>query len=260
MRLWSSFLIAFSMYSRIPMPKADWKPENMRYSMCFFPLIGAVCGAFLAVWVMVCSVFSIGTILFSAVTSLIGIFITGGIHLDGFCDTIDALSSHRGKEEKLAILKDSHIGAFAVMGCVCYLLLSFGLWTELKVEFSSVLVIAVEFIVSRALSGLSVVCFPRAKTSGTLSAFSEASEKRKVVWCLSVYLVFCSVLVLGVAPILGLVALFTSLVVFLCYRQISLRQFGGITGDLAGWFLQICEFSALAAMVFAQKVLEMIFS
>ena len=35
-RLWNSFKIAFSMYSKIPMPKSDWTKENMRYIMCFF--------------------------------------------------------------------------------------------------------------------------------------------------------------------------------------------------------------------------------
>ena len=49
-RLWNSFKIAFSMYSKIPMPRADWEKENMRYMMCFFPLIGAVIGALLIGW------------------------------------------------------------------------------------------------------------------------------------------------------------------------------------------------------------------
>ena len=43
-KLWNSFKIAFSMYSKIPMPASDWKKENMRYIMCFFPLIGVIIG------------------------------------------------------------------------------------------------------------------------------------------------------------------------------------------------------------------------
>ena len=45
MNLIGSFVIAFSMYSRIPMPRMDWTEERMRYALCFFPLIGAVIGA-----------------------------------------------------------------------------------------------------------------------------------------------------------------------------------------------------------------------
>ena len=40
-----ALVIAFSMYSRIPMPRMDWTEERMRYALCFFPLIGAVIGA-----------------------------------------------------------------------------------------------------------------------------------------------------------------------------------------------------------------------
>ena len=44
MHLMKSCLIAFSMYSRIPMPRTEWQEEDMRYVMCFFPLIGlAIC-------------------------------------------------------------------------------------------------------------------------------------------------------------------------------------------------------------------------
>ncbi|MBQ3575004.1 MAG: adenosylcobinamide-GDP ribazoletransferase, partial [Clostridia bacterium] len=49
-----SFIIAFSTYSKIPMPHVDWSEENKRYSMCFFPLIGAAVGLVLAAWLWIC--------------------------------------------------------------------------------------------------------------------------------------------------------------------------------------------------------------
>lgn len=49
-KLWNSFKIAFSMYSKIPMPASDWKKENMRYIMCFFPLIGVIIGGVVWLW------------------------------------------------------------------------------------------------------------------------------------------------------------------------------------------------------------------
>ena len=42
--------IAFSMYSKIPMPQCDWTDDNMKYVMCFFPWIGAVIGALCIGW------------------------------------------------------------------------------------------------------------------------------------------------------------------------------------------------------------------
>lgn len=47
---WNSFKIAFSMYSKVPMPKSDWTKENMRYVMCLFPLIGVIIGAVTWLW------------------------------------------------------------------------------------------------------------------------------------------------------------------------------------------------------------------
>ena len=42
---WNSFKIAFSMYSKVPMPKSEWTKEPMRYIMCLIPLIGVILGA-----------------------------------------------------------------------------------------------------------------------------------------------------------------------------------------------------------------------
>ena len=39
------------MYSRIPAPKVEWKEENRRYALGFFPLVGAVIGAFILLMV-----------------------------------------------------------------------------------------------------------------------------------------------------------------------------------------------------------------
>lgn len=49
-KMWNSFKIAFSMYSKIPMPQSEWTDENMSLAMCFFPWVGAVIG--LVSWVV----------------------------------------------------------------------------------------------------------------------------------------------------------------------------------------------------------------
>ena len=40
-----SFFIAFSIYSKIPVPQFAWNEKNMRYALCAFPLVGLLCGA-----------------------------------------------------------------------------------------------------------------------------------------------------------------------------------------------------------------------
>lgn len=112
-----SLCIAFSTYSRIPVPQVAWTDENRKYSMCFFPLIGAVIGLLLWGWLALCDVLGFGALLRGAVGALLPILVTGGIHMDGFMDTSDALASWQPPEKRLEILKDSHVGAFAVLGC-----------------------------------------------------------------------------------------------------------------------------------------------
>ena len=247
-RLWNSFKIAFAMYSKIPMPKADWEKENMRYMMCFFPLIGIVIGAVLIGWGWLADRLQAGDILRSAVYVLIPVAVTGGIHLDGLLDTADALSSYQTRERKLEILKDSHAGAFAViMGC-CYFLAAFGVWSE--IDRHQALVLAGGFVLSRAMSGLGVASFPCAKKTGTLAMFSDAVQERVVMFCLYVLLFLSAGYMCVLDPKLGTAAVVSGWLVFFGYFRMSMKQFGGITGDLAGFFVQMCEL-VMAACVWA---------
>ena len=130
MRVIRSLFIAFSTYSRIPVPQVAWSEENRKYSMCFFPWIGAVIGLLMWGWLRLCGALSIGSVLKGAVGALLPILVTGGIHMDGFMDTSDALASWQSRERRLEILKDSHVGAFAVLGCAGYLLLHAAVLSE----------------------------------------------------------------------------------------------------------------------------------
>ena len=126
-----SLIVAFSMYSRIPMPHVDWDEKAMRYVMCFFPLVGAVIGALEYAAYRLLMWGGAAEVLTASILTVIPIFFTGGIHLDGFMDTVDALSSYRSREERLEILKDPNIGAFAVIYAAAYFVLYFGFMTEL---------------------------------------------------------------------------------------------------------------------------------
>ena len=131
MRIIKSFFIAFSMYSKIPMPQFEWKDEDMRYALCFFPWVGAVIGVLWYLWKWICARFGVGTLCYTVVGTAIPILITGGFHVDGFLHTCDALHSYQPRERKLEILKDSHIGAFAVIMLALYGLIFLGGFSEI---------------------------------------------------------------------------------------------------------------------------------
>ena len=101
-----------------------------------------------------CVLADFGMLMRAAGFVLIPVLVTGGIHLDGYLDTVDALSSWQPKERKLEILKDSHAGAFAViMGCA-YFILALGVLSE--TEDQALPVLGIGFVLSRALSGMAL--------------------------------------------------------------------------------------------------------
>ena len=247
MSIINSFFIALSMYSRIPVPRVDWKKENMRYAMCFFPMIGVVIGAvmYLAGWLL--DKTSVGGLFRGVVFTLIPIIITGGIHMDGFMDTMDALGSWGDREKKLEILKDSHAGAFAILGMGCYLMWSVAVWSELPAEVLRVC--GVSFVLSRALSGFSVVTFPAARNSGLLKMFQDGAQKKvvRITMCLDVAAAVIMMAVMNARAMTGAVT--GVMIAFLYYIVVSRKQFGGVTGDLAGFFLETAELAMFTGIL-----------
>jgi len=250
MRLIQSFIIAFSTYSRIPMPHADWTEENKRYSMCFFPLVGAAVGFALAAWLWICRLLNIGDFLRGSIAAILPMLVTGGIHMDGFMDTMDAMASWQTRERRLEILKDSHTGAFAVIGCIAYLLVSAGLYGELASATSMLCV----FMLSRSLSALALNHIPKANPGGMLSGFADAAKKRAVDIACGCYVVLCTVLLVISCTWLGLAVLIAAGICLVYYRHFAMKHFGGVTGDLAGWFVQVTELLCLAVLVLGGKL------
>jgi adenosylcobinamide-GDP ribazoletransferase len=255
-----SCFIAVSMYSRFPVPRVEWNREAMGYVMCFFPLTGLLEGLCLGAFFWLAGEMSLSLAAAALIGTVIPILITGGIHMDGFMDTMDAVCSYGDREKRLQILKDPHLGAFAVISLAAYLLLYTGLVYECLKRASSCkgslfCFFPVLFMVTeRAFSGISVLLFPSAKNKGTAAGFSQAANRRVslaalIVWLLAV--IGCAWLFWGRRG--GFWALgfeMLQLCLFGYYYYKSRSVFGGITGDLAGWFLQLCELGSWFLAVF----------
>lgn len=249
-------IIAFSTYSKIPMPHLEWKKEDMRYTMCAFPLVGVLIALaeYEAYTALTC--FGAGYVLSAAVMTLLPILITGGIHMDGYMDTWDALSSYGDKDKKLSILKDPHVGAFAVIHCICYIMLTFALWHELISrtgeglrDVTALYTVLSGFVLSRILSGLYAVSMKKARKNGMLNDVTEAHDNKCVGILLVQLLLFfvLSGLVFGICSFLSLIP---AIMVSGVYKHVSYKLFDGITGDLAGWFLQVLELAILMIFTF----------
>ena len=168
--------VAFAMFSALPVPRIDWNERNMRYAMAAFPLIGAVIGA---LW-CVCGALPLPDMLRAAGFCLIPVAVTGGIHLDGYADTSDALSSYGDREKKLDILKDPHCGAFAVIRLCSYFTLYFALCACVRFTPRVGLIWLLALVLERCLSGYAVAAFPTAKNTGLAHTFATAADRRRV--------------------------------------------------------------------------------
>ena len=242
MKLIRTLCLAFSMYSRIPMPILEYTQEDMRYTFLAFPLVGVVIAALEYGWFLICVRTGIGTSLYAALAAAIPVCIT------------DALSSHREREKKLEILKDSHVGAFAVIWTGLYLLVSYGLFTELR-EKQEIIMVAIGFVLSRATSGLAAISFPSASGKSSLAYFAKAGD-RKVKTGLWIWIIVTCVSFICYDIRYGVTVIVVLAMWFLHYNRMSKREFGGITGDLAGWYVETCELAVLGAAVVLAYILR----
>lgn len=222
--------------------------------MCFFPWIGAVIGLLCLGWDALAGFLALGAPLRNTVLMLIPIAVSGGIHLDGLLDTADALSAWRTREKRLEILKDSHAGAFAVIACAAYFFLLCAVLD--MVHGDMVKVYAFTFVISRSLSGFSVVTFPKASAEGTVAGFSRSAQARAAQASCAVYVLLAAAGMLAIQPVFAVSMLLGAAAAFAWYYRMAMRQFGGISGDLAGCFLSVCELVMPLAAVAVSAVIK----
>jgi adenosylcobinamide-GDP ribazoletransferase len=172
------------------------------------------------------------------------------MHLDGFMDVTDAVKSWRDLERRREILKDSHVGAFAVIACGALMIMQFassatvaGNLLDNQIELSSAIVCLMLIpVVSRCCSGLALAIMPVMSTS----QYSGNGRKSQAV-------VFIVMMVLSMTAgfvlagkygfvILGCVAGY-ALALVRAYRSLK-----GVNGDVAGYSLTIGELCSLIVM------------
>jgi len=242
-----SFVSAISLYSKIPMPSLDYKEGEDRFSLCFFPVAGVILFGLCELLLYIGETLSINAYSVAIAFALLPILITGGIHVDGFVDVMDAVHCYGGIEKRHEILKDPHIGAFGVIK----LLEVAGIWTVclFSTDQKLYLLIALGFIVSRAMSGISLLTFPVAKETGMLAFTKSHASKKACIVTLVLWVVASWALGFWLFGIIAVFPTFAEIICMLVYYFKSLKDFGGISGDTAGCFVVMSE-TAIVFCVF----------
>ena len=242
--------VSLSLYSRIPMPHFEWKDDDMAHSLMFFPFVGVLIGCFILFINSLEIVCHLPLFVRSIITVLIPIIITGGFHLDGYMDTQDALRSYQSAEKKLEILKDPHIGAFAVIGLVIQILTmlaSVGMILD-GADKDMLIIFSLVFVMSRALSGITSICMQKARKDGML--LSETKGSSMGVKAALILWLILSFAIMIYADILKAAAMIAAFVIFtVYYGYMTGKHFKGVSGDTAGYFVTVSE--TIACIVLA---------
>ena len=242
-----AFCIAFSIYSKVPVPQFKWEEKDMRYHLIFFPLVGALIGGLLSLWNYICYCFDIGIITYTCIGVAIPLIVTGGFHVDGFMDTMDALKSYKSREEKLEIMKDAHIGAFSVIMLAVWGLIFIGAFSYIGCEayfmYEIYGVFICIFVLSRTLSAILVLSLKGAKDDGMLHTFSDSATSKKnfVKTILYVELIICLGFMFFSNIYLSIVVVVSAALFVIYYIWKTRKEFGGITGDTVGYFVVCLE-------------------
>ncbi len=235
--LFGSLCVAFSMFSVFPVPHRDWKEENMRYMLCFFPWVGVVIGVVMALFMFIAHKTALPALVFACIMTALPPLLTGGIHIDGYCDTVDAIGSHAAREKKLEIMDDPHVGSSAVLWLIILLLFEFSLYSSLGTNEMAkwALLLTSALFLARTVSALFVLLLPPAKKTGLGNLFSSSAAEKKVLICLLIYLVTAICVTVAAAGWKALVLLAVILILCAGWARILMKVFGGMTGDLAGF-------------------------
>ncbi len=238
------FLTRFYVY------RGDFDERAYGRAPMFFPLVGLFLGV---AW----------TILYLALTHLFPQPVTaaflvlgmatlsGGLHLDGFMDTMDGIFSGRSREKMLEIMRDSRVGAFGVLGLVCLLLLKFAILLSLPREALIRLLLIVPAI-SRWGMVYAIARFPYARAQG-LGLFQVQYTGSRELAIAS----FQVLLIALTGGWLGLSLLFVSLVLVHGLARYFTSRLGGLTGDTYGAINEITEVFLLLAAYPLSKCLPL---
>ena len=233
-------------------------PGSLVSARGWFPLVGLLLGTVLAsidvITLLVLGAdfpgrsrgtvtyFPISTILLWSILLVVTmVVLTRALHLDGFMDSWDALLGGFDRERRMAILRDPNVGAFAVVGVICLLLVKVAAMIGLPTTGADRLPVLLLFpCLSRWAMLLTMELYPYVRSNGIGTAFFDGGQGR-FRWQLILGFVFTLVVSVTLAGMVGLVLLAAACAVAWGIGAWATRLLGGVTGDIYGAVNELTE-------------------
>ena len=248
MKYFKGFWMALGMFCGIPLPFHIWDEKHTSVMVASLPLVGGIIG-FLWWLAGTALIYAEAPLVMSAaILTVVPFLITGFIHLDGYMDTSDAILSYRPAPEKLRILKDPNVGAFAVIMLAILLILQFAaVFTVTEQGTNLALLIAIP-VISRGCAAFSVYAVRHIPESNYTAMLAQNVKTTHKIFTAAIIITAVTAAVLY-AGITGLIAGLAVVICFAAAMANAYRHFKGIAGDMIGYSLVIGELGGLIAWV-----------
>jgi adenosylcobinamide-GDP ribazoletransferase len=238
----NGLVTAFRTLTVLPVPGREGK--DLASALPWFPLVGLVLGAFLALsghlWARAVEGWSAGG---AALLLIASVILTRGLHMDGLADWSDALGCRPDRETRLAVMKDPGLGAFGGISLGLVLLAK---WVGLVrvLDLGDPWILILPWILARTMTAELAATLPSARAgAGTAGPFVRGSSAGRRFAALFLGLVLSSAW--GGAGPLCFAAAWGATRLFARHCR---RAFGGVSGDLLGALNEILEAGLLLAL------------
>lgn len=241
-KYFTAFQMTQSMFCSLPFPCRNWDEECRPYMLLFLPVVGMEIGI---LWVFVSGIlqyFHIPKMLYALLMCALPYLTTGFMHLDGFMDVVDAVCSWRDLEKRRQILKDSHVGSFAVVWCVFLILAGFAVFASVN-ERANIGCLVLIPMVSRCFSAMSIMHLKPMNTS----QYSRIIYPKWHKFVLTAVVCICILLGFMVFGKYGYVVIVEIIAYGIALKK-STDSLQGMNGDISGFCVCISELCAVIVL------------
>jgi adenosylcobinamide-GDP ribazoletransferase len=211
--------------------------ENLANSMAFFPLVGMLMGVLLVLLRRLFYYLPVSSLVGDTLVLIFWIWLSGGLHLDGFADSVDGFLGGHNKEEILKIMKDSSTGAKGVVALVSLLLLKFVLLVEMPLLLKDAALFFTPTIGRWSMVIAAFLGKPARLKDSMGKLFMDYISWREVIFAsLTMVVIGIPLFRLYLIPLVII-----EVVIVLLILKYSQKRIGGISGDILGAINEIVE-------------------